>query len=336
MSSHGIHRSVVRLQKGNVSPLVSPQAVEIQAGGVPPNAARHLFFIPLRFIISFVKRTLRIPAFAICLTAVPVLVDAQSVHSDSTESFNPIDRTARDLWIQAQAPFSKDGAPAVVGDVVALGALLLLDQPVYDKIDPPALKGTSTEKFSLEVTKFGSTYGLGFLAGFVGYGFLANDEKAQETAYLAAEAFVTAGIWTQVLKFVSGRERPAFRSRAGGKWTGPFQVSFSQHFSGYDSFPSGHTSTAFSIATVFAEQYSETPAVPILSYSLAALVGLSRMTVNRHWTSDVFVGALIGYWCGQEVLANNPSEVSRSESAEIGWLLIPHQNDYGFSLAITF
>ncbi|TAL76684.1 MAG: phosphatase PAP2 family protein, partial [Bacteroidetes bacterium] len=72
----------------------------------------------------------------------------------------------------------------------------------------------------------------------------------------------------------------------------------------FDSFPSGHTATAFSIATVFASQYNDTKAIPILSYSLASLVGISRLTEHEHWASDVFSGALLGYLCGKQVVSH--------------------------------
>ncbi len=267
------------------------------------------------------------------------LLVAQPSASDSSKPFNPISRGLKDLWIQAQAPFavSAEHAPWAVAGAAVFGGLLLADQSIHDAIDPPKWEGTSAGHVSQTVTGFGALYGLGFLAGFTSYGFLAGDEKAKETSYLAAEAFVTAGFWTQTLKLLSGRERPPDRTQAGGKWTGPFAVSFSRHFSHFDSFPSGHTSTAFSIATVFAEQYAETPGVPLLSYTLASLVGISRITVNRHWASDVFAGAVIGYLCAREVLANNPSEVSRREDqSETRWMIIPHEREYGLSVIIRF
>ena len=266
-------------------------------------------------------------------------LSAQNVVPDSTEGFNPLARGLKDLWIQARSPFtiSSQDAPWVVGGAVTFGGLLFADQAIYDAVDPSSLDGTATGRVSQTMTKFGATYGIAFLAGFTGYGFIAKDNKALETSYLAAEAFVTSGFWTQVFKAISGRERPSVRSRPGGKWRGPFAVSFSRHFSDFDSFPSGHTSTVFSLATIFAEQYSETPAVPIISYSIAGLVGVSRVTVNRHWASDVFAGAVIGYLCAQQVLANNLSEVSRfREHSETRLMIFPRQHDYGFMLVVLF
>ncbi len=266
---------------------------------------------------------------------VPVL--SQQDAPDSSDSFNPVARGLKDLWIQAKAPFaiSSEDAPWVIAGAASLSGLLLADQSLYDAVDPVSLEGTTTGKISQGVTSLGAANGIIFLAGFAGYGFIAQDDKALETSYLAAEAFVTSGIWTQVSKALSGRERPFARTRGGGAWTGPFGSSFSRHFSDFDSFSSSHTSTAFSIATVFAAQYSETPIVPILSYGVAGLVGLSRVTVNRHWPSDVFAGALVGYLCARQVLTHNPSEVSRSRNrSESSWILVP-QSD-GFSLVVRF
>jgi len=37
---------------------------------------------------------------------------------------------------------------------------------------------------------------------------------------------------------------------------------------------------------------------------MATLVGISRLTEHQHWASDIFVGGLIGYVCGKQVVAN--------------------------------
>ena len=87
--------------------------------------------------------------------------------------------------------------------------------------------------------------------------------------------------------------------------------------SGYDAFPSGHTSMAFSIATVYAKMYDDYLAVPVIAYSAASLVGLSRLTEHAHWASDVFVGAVLGYCCGNQAVKTyrhscNPQEPKRT------------------------
>jgi membrane-associated phospholipid phosphatase len=78
------------------------------------------------------------------------------------------------------------------------------------------------------------------------------------------------------------------------------------HFDGFNinnnSFPSGHTSTAFAIATVVANVYEKTPYIKPISYGLATLTGLSRINDQKHWASDVFIGAALGYFTSKTLL----------------------------------
>ena len=61
------------------------------------------------------------------------------------------------------------------------------------------------------------------------------------------------------------------------------------------SFPSGHTATAFMTATMFTKEYGhKSPWVGVGAYSVATATGLMRMANNKHWLSDVLTGAGIG------------------------------------------
>lgn len=62
------------------------------------------------------------------------------------------------------------------------------------------------------------------------------------------------------------------------------------------SFPSGHTATAFLTATMLHKEYGLTrsPWYSIGAYTAATATGLSRQLNNKHWLSDVMVGAGIG------------------------------------------
>lgn len=63
----------------------------------------------------------------------------------------------------------------------------------------------------------------------------------------------------------------------------------------YNSFPSGHTATAFLGAEILRREYGEEyPAVAIAGYTVATGVGLMRIYNNRHWPCDVLAGAGIG------------------------------------------
>ncbi|MDD2960923.1 MAG: phosphatase PAP2 family protein [Muribaculaceae bacterium] len=61
------------------------------------------------------------------------------------------------------------------------------------------------------------------------------------------------------------------------------------------SFPSGHTATAFMFATMLHKEYGAiSPWYSIAGYSIATYTGVSRILNNKHWLSDVLVGAGIG------------------------------------------
>jgi hypothetical protein len=77
--------------------------------------------------------------------------------------------------------------------------------------------------------------------------------------------------------------------------------------SSYSSFPSGHTAQAFAAATFLSEEYKyKFKWMPYVSYGIATSVGVLRMANNKHYISDVLVGAGIGilsmklsYWTHQ-------------------------------------
>ena len=147
-------------------------------------------------------------------------------------------------------------------------------------------------------------YTLPPLGAFYLYGYLADDNKARRTSLLALESFAISGIMTDGLKVLVQRHRPN-TGDSPGTLDGP-------HFSLNNlSFCSGHTSSAFSIATVFADQYKDNPFVPPIAYGLATLTGLSRIYSNAHWSSDAFFGGALGYFVSKAVLRYHQLDKTR-------------------------
>ncbi|MBU3557470.1 phosphatase PAP2 family protein [Polynucleobacter sp. Ross1-W9] len=75
----------------------------------------------------------------------------------------------------------------------------------------------------------------------------------------------------------------------------------------HKSFPSGHTITAFAVASALYFSSDKEKRKPmLLVFILAGLVGLSRSAVGAHWLTDVLGGAGVGIWCGMfgALLAN--------------------------------
>ena len=60
------------------------------------------------------------------------------------------------------------------------------------------------------------------------------------------------------------------------------------------SFPSGHTSQSFFIATLMIQHFHASLWIAILLYSIALLVGITRMYVGAHYPRDVLAGAILG------------------------------------------
>ena len=79
---------------------------------------------------------------------------------------------------------------------------------------------------------------------------------------------------------VEGLKRATYRVRPDG-----------EHKRSNASFPSSHAANAFALAAVFAARRKR---LAILFYLLASLVGFSRIYLDRHFLSDVLVGAIIG------------------------------------------
>jgi len=129
------------------------------------------------------------------------------------------------------------------------------------------------------------------------YAHLFEDEKAQRTALLSLKSFVISGLLVQALKFTGHRHRPT-SGDPYNTWDGP---SFS---TSNLSFPSGHSSSAFAIATVIASEYRDKAFVLPLAYGIATLTVLSRVNDNAHWASDVFFGAIVGYFTAKAIIAS--------------------------------
>jgi membrane-associated phospholipid phosphatase len=132
----------------------------------------------------------------------------------------------------------------------------------------------------------------------------------QQTFMLAGEAVINAEILTTVMKDVDGREAPISYPAGGDFKDSWFKVrsgTRSGWVGGLGSMPSGHEIAIMAVATTFAERYPHPAWHRWLAYGLAAAAGLSRVTLQSHFTSDTFAGAALGYVIARYVvLARQP------------------------------
>jgi membrane-associated phospholipid phosphatase len=122
-------------------------------------------------------------------------------------------------------------------------------------------------------------------------GLVFHKRHIQYTGLQAFKALVLSAGVTGSIKYFTQRERPF-------ETNNPNNFHFIWNTFKYNSFPSGHTSDAFAMASVIGynvkNKYWQ---IPI--YAIATGVGISRINDNKHWASDVVMGAAIGYCVGQ-------------------------------------
>lgn len=143
-------------------------------------------------------------------------------------------------------------------------------------------------------------YSAPLVGGLYLAGRVSGDDRLSATALSAGKAAVISSVFVQLTKQLTHRHRPYQDNPANAShWDGPFSEWR------YSSFPSGHSTLAFSIATVFASEYRQSRWIPALSYLLATGTALSRIYDDKHWASDVLIGSAFGYACGRFIWKNN-------------------------------
>ncbi|MCX6268322.1 MAG: phosphatase PAP2 family protein [Bacteroidetes bacterium] len=169
--------------------------------------------------------------------------------------------------------------------------------------------------------------GIPALGIFYASGVIWKNKKAKETGLKGIEAYVITVVLTNVIKQVAHRHRPYQDNPPDPhQWDGPFSWGGAYGTFGYNSFPSGHSSAVFAIATVIGLEYWNTKWVPMVSFGLAGFTALYRLAVNDHWASDVLFGSALGFAVGSMVFfnANKKVEVIPVSSTGIGATLIYH------------
>ena len=143
---------------------------------------------------------------------------------------------------------------------------------------------------------------------FYGYGLIAENNKIRRLAVKLTEAALLSTSLTLITKTIIGRGRPYVQES---------QYSFNPFTfdNDYNSLPSGHTTLAFAYSTVMANEVDNV-FWKIGWYSLAGLVGYSRIYHNQHWFSDVFLAGAIGYFSG-EFVNNHNSNISKDISVNL-------------------
>jgi membrane-associated phospholipid phosphatase len=195
----------------------------------------------------------------------------------------------------------------------AVGAAATVSASAFDSRTRGLLQGTcntcGTTGASMGGAAVVPVVGAMFLAGR-----FAPQGRFRSATYDFAQAAIVNGAYTSILKYSLQRTRPDESNNL--------------------SFPSGHTSTAFSLATVANQHYGWKVGVP--AYLLASGIGLSRIEKDKHYLSDVLAGATLGVIVGRTVARLDGERPSKKRQISVGPATDPHGQGVGLNLSASW
>ncbi len=216
------------------------------------------------------------------------------------------------------------------GIATATTFAFVYDDEIYDFVN-----NTFTNSQSNTISQYSDIYGeelfiVPSIALTYGIGAIAKDSRLKNMSLATLQSFIFAEVASAGIKVLTCRERPIGANSQqltanSQSWLGPFATFEST------SFVSGHATRAFALATTVAGFYPEKKWVGIISYSLATATSLGRVISKEHWTSDVIVGAALGYFIGRGVVKFN-DKIGNINTVKIE----PIATNYGFGIAVKF
>lgn len=258
-----------------------------------------------------------------CATSIDAQQPAADAKRLTTEGDARATATERkdSSWVQP-ALVRRDWRGAAFVGLTTLAAMPF-DRAVHEEFrDPSPQSSTFLRKNASAFNFIGSPGVLIASAAMWGAGKLSGKSELVKLGGHSGAAIVASGVVTTGLKFLIGRQRPFVENEAYD-----FTPLHGTR-AGRSSLPSGHTTAAFAFASAIATdlRYDHPNGarwgVPLL-YLGAASVGAARMYDNKHWFSDVVMGAGIGTLIGHRT-------VTYSRSHPTSWL---GRHINGFSVA---
>ena len=140
---------------------------------------------------------------------------------------------------------------------------------IKNKIKPESNKDKNTNKFNFKQ----------FLVNFI--------QKSKDNyGILIFCSVLFASVAGGVLKYVLGRARPVFYEMLGHTGFYPFNSEWA-----FNSMPSGHATASFAGLVMLGLLF---PKVKWATWTLAVIIGVSRISYGAHWPTDIILGAFIG------------------------------------------
>jgi membrane-associated phospholipid phosphatase len=247
-------------------------------------------------------------ALILCATALPASAQQEPRFDDGRRTLG---RFAPNLGRSFIGVFQPDSLrPLALGGAAALAS---------SRLDG------STERFFTrrwsgdELGEIGQTAGgakliVPLTAAFFVAGRASQDSRFRAATYDALQATIVNQSYATALKLTVRRTRP----------DGSNDLSF----------PSGHTSNAFALATVVGHHYGKRAG--ITAFVAAGLIGVSRLERNVHHLSDVVAGAALGYAVGRSVVRENGEPAGRGARLALVPSPAPSGGGVGLGVALEF
>jgi len=203
----------------------------------------------------------------------------------------------QDLGYTASRPFHWHGRDfAKFGAVIGTAGLLMAgDYEVKQFFQRNHTTGLT--KVTNQIEPFGNAYSPYLIGALYITGVVSKNRNLEHASLMAAKSLLISTALYTTAKIFIRRQRPTTTDNPFS-YSAPFNSD-----SRYTSFPSGHTLTVTTVATAFAEIYGKDyPWVPWAAYGLATLTGVTRLYQNRHWSSDIWIGASLGWFVTRTVI----------------------------------
>ena len=215
------------------------------------------------------------------------------------------------------------------GVATATTLAFIYDDEIYDYVN-----ASFTDSQSNTISRYTDVFGeewfiVPSVALTYAVGAIDKNPRLKNLSLATLQSFIFAEVASAGIKGLTWRARPQIQSpnsvseSRSNEWQGPF-ATFEN-----TSFVSGHAMRSFAVAATVAGLYPEKPWLGVISYSLATMTSLGRIIAKEHWTSDVIVGAAIGYFIGKGVVKFNQK---LDKSSKIDVEVVATQYGMGFAL----
>ncbi len=258
------------------------------------------------------------------LTVVALFSGGISHAQDVTEDKSVWEKLGEDGGIFLQDAGSFFGAPlrfsgtdwlitaGVAGGTVAL---MSADEEFRDLLGSDNTASLNDDFWDIP-TRYGIvSYANIFSLGVYATGLATGSDDWRRTGRLLFESISYSGISVMAFRYVFGRSRPY---EGNSEW----DFNWFETSNEIQSFPSGHTTVAFALSTVLAEEIGGVWA-GIAFYGMASMTAYARVRNNQHWVSDVVAGAGLGLVTGFHVISQERARERGNSSPGTGLSIVP-------------